>query len=101
MDSLAPAALLPPILAGPEVLGPTQTRNRLLAPEGHVQAGAGGIEDASRTRLCTCLGYCAGQKKGRSPLPRGTRLTFLQADSWRSLEMLVLGTPAPLRNLLC
>lgn len=101
MDSLAPAALLPPTLASPEVLGPPQTRDRLLVPEGRGQAGGGGIEDASRTRLCTCLGYCASQKNGRQPLPRGTRLTFPLADSWKSLGMSVLGTPVLLRNLLC
>lgn len=64
MDSLAPATLLPPTLASPEGLGPPQTRDWLLVPEGLGQVGGGGIEDASQTRLCTCLGYCAGQKNG-------------------------------------
>lgn len=99
MDSLAPVALLPPILASTEVLGPLQTREWLLVPEGHGLAA--GIEDASRISLCMCPGSCASKKNGLHCPPWGSRLTLQLAGFWKSLEMLVLGTPSPIRNVLC
>lgn len=89
---MAPVALLPPALASTKVRCPLQTREWLLVPEG--RGPAGGIEDASLTRLCTCPGCYADKKKGLHPLPRGSRLTLQLAGSWKSLEMMVLGTPA-------
>lgn len=100
MDSLAPAALLPPTPAGTEVLSPLQTRERLLVPER--RGPAGGIEDdASQTRLCMCPGYYASKESRHYPPPRGLGLTPQGAGLWKSLEMLVLGTPALIRNALC
>lgn len=99
MDSLASVALLPPTLASTEVLGPLQTRERLLVPEGHGLAA--GIEDASRISLCMCPGSCASKKNGLHCPPRGSRLTLQLAGFWKSPEMLVLGTPAPIRIVLC
>lgn len=72
---------------------------RLLAPEEH--GPAGGIEDANPTKLCMCPGYYADKKKGRRPVPQSSRLTLQLAGSWKSLEMLVLGTLALIRSALC
>lgn len=99
MDSLAPAALLPPTLASTKVLGPPQTREWLLVPEEHGLAG--GTVDVSQTRLCMCPGYCAGKKNGHHTLPQGSREMLQLVASQKSLEMLVLGTPTLIRNSLC
>lgn len=99
MDSLAPAALLPPALASTKGLCLLQPGERLLVPEG--PGLASGIEDASQTRLCMCPGSYASKENGLHPLPRGSRMTLQLADSWKSLERMVLGTPALIRNALC
>lgn len=99
MDSLAPAALLPPTLASIEVLGPPQARERLLVSEG--RGPAGGIVDGSRTRPCMCPGCCAGRKKERRPLLQSSREMLQLAGSQKNQEILVLGSPLPIRNFPC
>lgn len=99
MDSLAPATLLPPSLASTEDPGPPQTKEHLLVLEEH--GPAGGIADANRIRLCMCPEYCAGKKKGYHPLPQRPRETLQLVGSWKSQEMLVLGTSALIRTSLC
>lgn len=48
-----------------------------------------------------CPGCCAGRKKERCPLLQNSREMLQLAGSQKNQEILVLGTPLPIRNFPC